>query len=147
MLITFWIFPVVWATVYSFLSKYYFFSSFLAHLVAITFAYLLTYLETVPASKKDGHVWPALQRAAFWRTPVSYFPGTLSVEKPLDDNQLYIFANFPHGACSINHILTMTDCCEMLSKHYRGPRRDLCASVLHWIPLLKDVSYLTLFSG
>eukprot|EP00428_Durinskia_dybowskii_P082304 CAMPEP_0170444136 /NCGR_PEP_ID=MMETSP0117_2-20130122/48364_1 /TAXON_ID=400756 /ORGANISM="Durinskia baltica, Strain CSIRO CS-38" /LENGTH=94 /DNA_ID=CAMNT_0010704919 /DNA_START=238 /DNA_END=522 /DNA_ORIENTATION=+ len=33
----------------------------------------------------------------------------------------------------------MTDCCEMLTKHHTGDRRDLAASVLFLIPVIKEI--------
>jgi hypothetical protein len=58
----------------------------------------------------------------------------------LDNEQLYIFCCFPHGPCSINHLLTMSDCCGMLSKTYTGQVRKLAASILHYIPIVKEVN-------
>ena len=46
---------------------------------------------------------------------------------------------FPHGACSINHFLTMTDNCGALSNVYTGERRDLVASVLFLFPFLREM--------
>jgi hypothetical protein len=40
---------------------------------------------------------------------------------------------------SLNHLLTMTDACNFLSSVYRGERRDLAASALFAIPLLREV--------
>ena len=61
-----------------------------------------------------------------------------------DHKELYIFCSFPHGANTIHHFLTMTDCCGMLSTVYQGPRRDLCASILFFIPIVRE---LLLFLG
>ena len=74
----------------------------------------------------------------------TYFNATVTIATGLDHNQQYIFGMFPHGACTVSHFLTMTNCCGMLTEIYRGDRRDLAASVLFYIPLVRD---LLLFLG
>lgn len=73
---------------------------------------------------------------------ITFKDSSVSVEEKLDPNQLYIFCSFPHGACSINHILTMSDCHGMLTEHYPAERRDLAATVLFLMPFAKDVNDL-----
>lgn len=50
---------------------------------------------------------------------------------------------------SINHFMTMTDVCGMLSQIYTGPRVDLAASILFMIPFLREVSIVivVIFNG
>lgn len=138
MLTSFLLFPIVWAAAYQLFHRYLTVCCCTAHLYAAGCAYLLTYLDTLPASRKSGFPWPALQNAKFWEKIAGYFPCSIHLAEPLDSTQKYIFAAFPHGACSLNHIITMTNACGMLSQHYTGQRRDLAATVLHWIPLFKD---------
>jgi hypothetical protein len=40
---------------------------------------------------------------------------------------------------TVNHFMTMTDSCRMLSSVHTGDRRDLCASVLFYIPFFREV--------
>ena len=47
---------------------------------------------------------------------------------------------------TVNHFLTMTDCCGMLSSVHTGDRRDLCASVLFFVPLLREVHFCYSFT-
>jgi hypothetical protein len=112
---------------------------FLVHIVAIVVAYLPTYVQTSSWSLKDGRLWKPLQYHRIWKRAAKYFRSSISVEGSLNHSQLYIFGAFPHGACSINHFITMTDCHGMLTKHYKGERRDLAASVLFLIPIVKEV--------
>ena len=79
-----------------------------------------------------------------WTLLSQYFSASVVTESPLDPSKQFIFCMFPHGAFSWNHFLTMTDCCGFLSKIYTGPRRDLVASILFYIPGLRE---LCLFLG
>ena len=81
--------------------------------------------------------WPYFQKLRIWNYVEKYFKAKITVEEDLNPSQLYIFASFPHGACSAHHLLTMTDSCNMISKIYPSPRRDLAASVLFYIPIVK----------
>jgi 2-acylglycerol O-acyltransferase 2 len=74
-----------------------------------------------------------------WNFIQWYFPASITLENELDHKKQYIFCCFPHGPISANHLLTMTNGCEMQTKHYKGARRDLCASVLFTIPIFKDI--------
>lgn len=91
--------------------------------------------------RRDGRDWPFFKNLKFWKYIANYFKAKIVLENgiPLNPKQQYIFASFPHGACSTQHILTMTDACGMLSDIYPSPRRDLCASILFYIPILKDI--------
>jgi len=89
--------------------------------------------------KKGGGLWPAAQRLGFWRGVCEYLGAKVNVESVLDPQEQFIFASFPHGAYTIQHMLTMTDGCGFLSKVYPHPRRDLVASVLFQIPLLREL--------
>lgn len=73
---------------------------------------------------------------------MAYFPGSISIEEELDAKKQYIFCAFPHGCCTVNHGLTMTDACGMLSHIYTGDRRDLAASILFFIPIIREILLL-----
>lgn len=105
---------------------------------------LISYVAYIcdPSYKRSGRLWPAFQKLNFWKRISQYFDGDIVTETPLNHEQQYIFCNFPHGACTLNHLLTMTDCCGMLSNIYMGPRRDLAATILFMIPVVRDVLLL-----
>jgi hypothetical protein len=107
-------------------------------------SYLPTFIQTSRWASRDGCVWPTIQHLSIWRTMMQWFPGSVHLETPLNHQQQYVFAAFPHGPATCNHFLTMTDSVQFLSKHYQGERRDLVASVLMYIPILKE---LLLFLG
>lgn len=103
-------------------------------------AYLFTYLDTTFAL--GGYKWEWFQKLSIWRSLVSYFPGSITTSEPLLPDQNYIFATFPHGACTVQHILTMTDGVNMLSSVHKGDRRDLAASILFYIPFIRELMLL-----
>jgi len=103
-------------------------------------AYLLTYLDG--SFKRDGHCSKWFQRLFVWRRLVAYFPGRITQACPLENNQQYIFAAFPHGTCTVQHVLTMTDGAHMLSQVHQGDRRDLAASVLFLMPVVRELLLL-----
>lgn len=105
-------------------------------LLSVIAAYLPSYLNN--DHLKDGRVLPSFQNHQVWDIFRDYFDGKVTVEEPLNDKQLYIFCSFPHGAYSLNHGLTMTNCCGMLSEIYRGERRDLAASIVFKIPIYRE---------
>jgi len=108
--------------------------------VAIIALYLFTCLDCIIMSKYDGCTCKWFQHLPFWKAIVrKYFDGKIVLEEPLVHKQLYIFCSFPHGAATAGHLLTMTNSCEMLSTHYTGERRDLAASVLFYIPIVREV--------
>jgi len=104
--------------------------------------YLITYFDN--SSKRDGRLSRAIQCWKGWSVFKSYFNASVTAEFPLDHNQQYIFGMFPHGACTVSHFLTMTNCCGMLTNIHKGDRRDLAASILFYIPFVRD---LLLFLG
>lgn len=106
---------------------------------SVILGYIPTYIETLRIGKYGGEPWPWFQRLGFWKKACGYFDAKIEVEEKLNNEQQYIFCCFPHGPLSVNHMLTMTDGCGMLSKVYTGPRRDLAASVLLLIPIVKEV--------
>ena len=108
--------------------------------IILSFLYSLTYLDN--SYKRHGRVWKAFQYAKFWDYIRSYFDGSVHVEEPLDPKQLYIFGAFPHGSYTLHHFLTMSNTCKMLSEVYPGPRRDLAATILFYIPFIKEVSVI-----
>ncbi|EKU21865.1 diacylglycerol acyltransferase 2 [Nannochloropsis gaditana CCMP526] len=100
-------------------------------------AYVMTYLDT---SYRDGsRAWPWFQRLPVWRLYCRYIKGQVITTVPLDPHRQYIFAAHPHGIATWNHFLTMTDGCRFLSRIYPRPRLDLGATVLFFIPLVKEV--------
>lgn len=113
-------------------------------IVSFIIAYFPTFFITWSYSKGDGLLWPYFQKLAFWKYFVDTFlkGSSVNIEDPLDHKKNYIFCSFPHGSASANHILTMTDSREFLSKIHPGPRRDLCASVLFLIPFFKELLLL-----
>ncbi len=98
----------------------------------------------IPLQKKNGFLVRSVQRLGIWKWLSRYFTASIVTETPLDSSKQFIFCMFPHGAYSWNHFLTMTDCCGFLSEIYKGPRRDLIASILFYIPGLRE---LCLFLG
>ena len=90
-------------------------------------------------AKKDGRISKWLQRWSGWNAVTNYFNMSVNVEVALDPDGQFIFANHPHGVMSFNHFATMVDSCKFLSKHHRGDRRDLVASVLFFIPILREI--------
>lgn len=123
-------------------------SNILLHVTSFSIAYFPTYFQTSSWCFKDGYRIKSVQNHWIWRYFRRYFSSTIELEEPLDPKQLYIFCVFPHGAVSANHVVTMTNCNEMLTKHYPSERRDLAATVLFFIPFVKDVSgarFLVLF--
>lgn len=109
------------------------------HLIAACLAYLPTYIQSLSWCFKDGYRIKSFQQHWIWKYFAQYFSTSINLEEPLNPNQLYIFCVFPHGAMSLNHFVMMTDCNQMLSKHYPAKRRDLAATVLFLIPIIKDV--------
>lgn len=108
--------------------------------ISVILAYLPTYAVTNHLSKHGGFQQTWFQKLAYWkRFNRKLLRGELVCEEKLDSKKQYIFGNFPHGTCSVNHVLTMTDCCGMISEHYTGERRDLAASVLFLVPIVKEV--------
>lgn len=110
-------------------------------LSAFVCGYILTYFTSTHT--RDGDLWPAFQKLSFWRKFLSDVihleDYSVNCDTPLDPKKQYIFASFPHGANTVQHLLTMTDACGMLSKQYPHLRCDLCASVLFYIPILREM--------
>lgn len=104
--------------------------------------YLITFLDF--SHKKDGRCSKAIQCWKGWNFVKKYFNAKVTTEVPLDHDQQYIFGMFPHGACTVSHFLVMTDACRMLTSIHKGDRRDLAASILFYIPFVRD---LLLFLG
>lgn len=102
--------------------------------------YFFTYISS--DYKRAGCVSPWFQRLRIWKALARYFPGRIHLQSPLDPLQQYIFASFPHGTCTVHHILTMTDGCNMLTDIYPSPRADLAATILFFIPILREVLLL-----
>jgi hypothetical protein len=115
-------------------------------LISLLVGYLPTYFQTSLWCFKDGYKIPAFQNHWVWRCVRDYFSSVISLEEPLNPKQLYIFCVFPHGATSTSHFITITDCNEMNSKLYPAEKRHLGATVLFFIPIVKEVCYLYLKS-
>lgn len=90
---------------------------------------------------KDGRLSKYVQRLKIWKRLCKYFNATINLEEKLDHDQQYIFAQFPHGAMSIGHLLTFTNGAGFLDL-YNGDKRDLAATGLFYIPLLRDLCIL-----
>lgn len=130
--------PIVAYFMYQYLIK----TSGVFKALAVSFlvSYLPTYFLSDYLSKHGGYrsIW--FQKLWIFKRLGRYLQGTIEFEEKLDHDKQYIFGNFPHGTCSVNHVLTMTDCCDMITKHHTGDRRDLAASVLFLIPIIKEVT-------
>jgi hypothetical protein len=104
-----------------------------------TLAWFLAVCLFDTSYKRDGKKWPAFQNLRIWVSLASYFNAGITTQTELNDDQQYIFCAFPHGACTVQHILTMTNGCGMLSTVHKGDRRDLAASILFFIPFVRDL--------
>jgi hypothetical protein len=104
---------------------------------ALLLGYALTYLD--PARKRGGYPWPAFQRLSLWQVVSRYLSASVTVETPFSPDGQYIMGCFPHGACSVQHVLTMTDTCGFLTRTMTVDRRDLAATVLFFIPVLREM--------
>ena len=104
--------------------------------------YLLTYVTSTHT--KDGELDENFRQHPYWKNIMDDLLDEYSVdaEEALDEKKQYIIGCFPHGANSVQHLLTMTDCCGALSKVHKGPRRDLAASILFYIPVIRELSLL-----
>lgn len=123
---------------------YKYFAETMSPLKSFLLSALLAYLPTYPVtSHLSQHGGLKVRWVQTFPLGCWFFKrllgASINLEEKLDHNKQYIFCNFPHGTCSVNHVLTMTDCCEMLTKHHTGDRRDLAASVLFLIPIVKEV--------
>ena len=101
--------------------------------------YILTY--AVSPHKGEGDRWNWLCNHSYWKKIIlSALPkAKITSQAALNHNQHYIFAAFPHGTASVNHIMTMTDGLGFLSKIHQGERRDLAASVLFYVPIIREI--------
>lgn len=133
------IFPALWTGLFTVYRHYLSYSWTGSFLLSFVVAYLPTYIESSHVVARDGAASKWFQQLKLWDFIRWYFKATITLEEELDHKKQYIFCCFPHGPISVNHLLTMTNGCEMLTKHYQGVRRDLCASVLFTIPIFKDV--------
>ncbi len=115
-MLTLYLFPVLTAVIF-YLLKQNGYTHVYALFLAMILAYLPSYIESIRLGQYDGYPWPAFQKLRFWRWYLKYFDAKIVVEEKLDNKQLYIFCCFPHGPLSVNHLLTMTDGCGMLSEH------------------------------
>jgi len=132
------LFPFLWTGLFVTYRSYLNYSTFGSIFLSLGLSYLPTYIESLRWGRKGGMPLIYFQKRWYWKWIKEYFYASVEVETPLNHSQLYIFCCHPHGPTSFNHMLTMTDCCGMLSQHYKGQRRDLGASVLFYIPFFKD---------
>jgi len=117
-------------------------SNFNLAISVIMWGYLFTY--AVSSHKRDGDKSSWFQKLSLWRSWLKSKFRDISIraESPLDQNKQYIFTAFPHGAVSANHMLSMTDAAGFLSNIHRGDRRDLAASILFYLPLVREILLL-----
>jgi hypothetical protein len=108
--------------------------------IFLAFAFIYFFWILIdPSSKSDGRVWPWFQHLGVWKNICALFQGSVVEETKLDNKKQYIFASFPHGAYTAQHVLTMTNGVGFFSNVYSGDRRDLVASVLFFIPVLREM--------
>ena len=106
----------------------------------LLWGYALTYLDTT--FKRGGYRSRWLQNLEIWKSVLAYFPARVICVNRLDANQQYLFASFPHGACTAQHVLTMTDGVKVLSEVHLGDRRDLAATILFYMPVVRELLLL-----
>ena len=135
-------YPISFYVLRHFFLKYISASTPLSFLFAASLSCVPLYVHNSYYARRDGKPSSSIQKWEFWTSFMKYFTASINVEEPLDDSQLYIFCAFPHGACTANHMMTMTNSCQMLSKHYRGEKRDLAASILFSIPFVGELLLL-----
>ena len=109
------------------------------------FLYVILCLSLFRAEVHPGarvvSLW--LQNHGIWRRLFGWFPTSLRMPESgaADGRYLYLTALHPHGVMSLAHFLVMTDAVSFRSAALplRGARRDLAASVLFRIPLLREL--------
>jgi len=106
----------------------------------LLWGYALTYLN--PTFKRGGYRSRWFQNLSMWKSVLKYFPARVICDTQLEQTQPYIFASFPHGACTAQHLLTMTDGVNFLSEIHQGDRRDLAATILFYIPVVRELLLL-----
>jgi len=112
-------------------------------LSALFLCYLPSYLDgsefrVTPADGSKFSLKFAL--APIWRKIFSWFPASLIVSDGVDLREgQYVFAVHPHGIMSLSHFLVMTDAVGFMSNIHPQPRRDLGASVIFRIPLIREL--------
>ena len=117
-------------------------------------AYLPSYFDgshLAVTPEQGSRYWPAFARWDGWRRLFTYFPASLIVHpdasgRPSFDYATaaknggqFVFAMHPHGMLSIDHFLVFTDCVGFLSTVAPLRRRDLGASVIFSIPILREL--------
>jgi hypothetical protein len=102
-------------------------------------SYLITYLDT-DSYKTGTRTWPWFAHLQLWKGFCSYvIRGKVICTTALDNKKQYIIGAHPHGINTFNHFITMTNGCNFLTEHYSHPRRDLGATILFFIPLIKEI--------
>jgi hypothetical protein len=77
---------------------------------AVSSAFTIVAYLVDTSYKRGGKVWPSFQRMAVWKRFSDFFNGKVTVEEPLDDQQLYIFCSFPHGTSTNIDTITLLGC-------------------------------------
>ena len=84
--------------------------------------------------------WKWFQYLSIWRYLCKgYFCSKLHFMEKIEKNEQYLFVAHPHGIATWNHFLTMTNGMKFLSHVHNDNRRDLAASVLFYIPFLREL--------
>jgi hypothetical protein len=112
-------------------------------LLSIVSCYLVSYFDGSEYSANNTRISPTLQHWRGWQKIMAYFPTSIKadddVKLPLDTDYQYIVAASPHGINSFNHFIMMTNAAGFLSSILPVARRDLAASILFRIPVIREL--------
>lgn len=126
-------------------------------LVGLVLAYLPSYFDRSQYAvtiAEGSRFWPELAHWKGWKFIMSYFPASLVVDgaAAADNSEgqfdfagsarrggQFVFAVHPHGMLSVDHALIFTDAVGFMSRWCPFPRRDLGASVIFSVPLLREL--------
>ena len=103
----------------------------------------LVYCLLDPTPRRGGLASSYFQKLKLWRRILdALFPNSQIVAPHVIPATPHMFAAFPHGAATCSHFMTMTDAYSFLSKVHPFPRRDLAASILFYVPFLRELLLL-----
>jgi len=112
-------------------------------------AYLITFFDgtgSVISSNKGSRSWFKLQQCTVWEKLTYLVLGKVSIVcKNIDEITKVpqaIVASHPHGVLSFSHVLVCTDCIGYMKQFPQlsgDNRRNLVASVVLYIPFLRDI--------
>jgi hypothetical protein len=116
------------------------------------------------SATKGSRYWATFVRSRVWTWLFSYFPASIvcseydfAANADGDDalpsssraninaagrghgGAQFVFGVHPHGMMSLNHFLIFTDCVGFISKIAPLTRRDLGASIVFYVPLLREI--------